>query len=141
MRRLLAASILIAALLLPALAPAAKRSYTLNFSVLTRNDEPKKVGKFAYRHAPATCDGGTTTLTKDGFGDAERGPNGPARVRDKAFKKTYAITERGQRVGEFEVSGEFKQHNTLIKGEFRVSGDIGANTNCDTGKLAYEAEL
>ena len=154
MKRVLLASAVAAVFVLPGSAissstelsseMSAKRgSFNIAFDVFTRNGKPKKVGFFEYDHAPVTCEtGGPLEIDGTGFGIDESGPNGPAKVEDKKFSKTYAGTSGGGGETSQKFTGKFKNQNQKVEGTLRVKGDFPNNsaTNCDSGKINYTAD-
>jgi hypothetical protein len=154
MKHVLLVSALVMALALPGAAisssneasgqlSAKRGTFAINFTVYRQNGKPKRVGNLSWENAEVTCEtGGPISIDGDGFGDAESGPNGRAKVKHKKFSKTYPGTSPGGGITSQKFKGKFKEQNTRVEGTLRVKGDFPdqGGTNCDTGKISYVAE-
>jgi hypothetical protein len=155
MKRILFVSVLVAALAVPSAAISSTQGFShsaeakrgdddfrLFFRVVTKNGHPKLVKNFEYRRVDLTCEtGGPLVVKGSGFGTAQSGPNGPARVQNGEFSKRYVSEAEGGGEGSFKITGKFKNHNTEIRGTINVKGDFDSvpASGCKSGDIKYFA--
>jgi hypothetical protein len=132
---------LAAALLFPALALAARRTYFgpaaggvnnagVEISARLKSGKPVKIKKFDWQNVVGTCSGGSTSATTGEFPKA-------IAVTDGTFSATAKMNNGRTTV---KVSGSFKHQNTRMKGKLRVRGNVAGCSGIDTGTVKWSAK-
>ncbi len=100
----------------------------VSFLGISRNGEIIKVKGFTFTNLPLSCTEGLTTYSP-------ATPLPGMKVVDRQFRgkfKRGAITTA--------VTGKYKRSLQKATGTLKVTGDIGAFTNCTSGKVTWKAE-
>jgi hypothetical protein len=137
MKRILLPVLAVAALLVPAAATAGSRHYTgpdeaggtVDFNRVV-NDGHKKVKNFIFDGIPADCDAGTVL-----FNNATA-PLPAMKIKDGSFHGAFTNNHGGYII----VNGTFSHKNKRADGTLRLYGDLGSQTNCESGKTHWSAQ-
>ena len=111
----------------------------VGFTLLTKNDEPKKVKDFEFIGLTMVCDQGTVVLDNVGNPFQTMKINDDGKFGEKFNGPNSAGTER------YDVRGDVKKKGKRVEGTLRASGTFLAGdgsvlTNCDSGKTEWVAK-
>ena len=145
MKRIVLA-VLVLALVLPAHAAAAKRSYSgafdavqgsIDFTLKKKGTKKRKktsVRGFTFLEVPITCDTGSATTS------------GRLTFGMRVAKKRFSADADDDQGSSLHVEGTLKQKGKRVVGTLRVFGSVPLDpdgqirgTNCDTGVLEWSA--
>ena len=129
----------VAALLLPALALAARRvihgpagggSGTVDITLVAKHGKVKKLTRFEFNNIPVTCTGFPPSATSGTF---------PHTIKvDTDAKFSASVKQNGGRVT-YTVHGHFSGQDKAA-GTLRVKGTVPGCSKADTGKVHWSAK-
>jgi hypothetical protein len=132
-------AVVLAALLLPAAALAARRvihgpagggSGTVDITLVAKHGSVKKLTRFEFNNIPANCAGFSPTATSGTF---------PHTIKVDTDGKFHAtVKQNGGRVT-YSVHGHFKSQDKAA-GTLRINGTVPGCAKADTGKVHWSAK-